>query len=485
MTLLKFSRRITRIFVLLLALSPTQVAFTEELGSQLPNLGNAGAGILSPAQERQLGQEFMNNVRQRFNILEDTLANLYLQDLADRLLSQLSNHDQEIRVFIVNDPSINAFAGPGGYIGVHTGLILTAHNEAELASVLAHEIAHVVQRHLLRRFEASQQQSLQTMGAIIAAILIGGSSPEASQAIMTSAIAGSAQQQLSYSRAHEQEADRIGLELLANADFDPRAMVGFFSTLQKQQRVGESNAPEFIRTHPLTTSRIADAEDRASRYPLHASTENPSFQFIQARIAALTEVNSNALSTYKQRIHTEASGQQAERYLQALTAFSKGDYPQARELNQTLLATDSERILFHYNAAEIELADNQASKAADILSGILQLFPGNVPLTELYAKTLLQLGKPQQAFTLLKEVQRQKGIYPSLNKLYAESAMKSGKPAESYRALAEMHYAQGNPHQAIDYLELALKQDGTLTELERLSLQSRLKTLKSESNTEK
>lgn len=482
MRLLSSLKIATLLLLLLLAFSSNGQSQSRELGSQLPNLGDAGGGALSPAEEQQLAQKFMRAVRQSFTLLDDPLANSYLQDLADRLLSQLSGHNQDISVFIIDDPTINAFAGPGGHIGIHTGLILTARTEGELASVLAHEIAHVVQRHLMRRFETGKRQSLQNMGALIAAILLGGSNSQATEAILTSTVAGSIEQQLAYSRSHEQEADRIGLELLASADYDPRDMVSFFSILQKQQRIGQSKAPEFVRTHPLTTSRIADTTDRALRYPQQTYAQGPLYQVIQARIATFAKQDSTALSTFRKRIELSQTTHETRQYAQALTAMKKRHYNESRASLAPLLAANPLRLHYHYTAAEIELADNKAARAEEILQAILRLYPGNLSLTELYARTLLELNRPDEAYRLLKEALRHTGIQAPLYQLYAQTAIASGNSSEAYRSLAELEHSRGNTHQAIDYLEHALK-DKTLTEFEKLSLESQLKMLKTEIDT--
>lgn len=458
---------------------PGMPASANQLGEQLPSLGDAGASLLSSEEERQLGQQFMRNVRQRFTLLDDPLANQYLQNLADRLLSQYNDNQNEIAVFIVDDPNINAFAGPGGHIGIHSGLILAARTEGELASVLAHEIAHVLQRHLVRRFEVSQRQSLQSMGAIIAAILLGGSNSQVSEAILTGAIAGNVQQQLSYSRTHEQEADRIGLELLARAEFDPRAMTAFFSTLQKHKPVSDGKVPEFVLTHPLTSSRIADTDNRAQAYPEVIASTDDLFRLNQVRIAAGEKQQSRALATFSQRLQTPASSQQTRDYSQALDELHQGDYQQARSIMTRLVNNNPHRLHFYYSAAEIELADSQAESAQQILKKILKLYPGNIPLTALHAKTLLQLKKPDEAFKLLKETLRQNSTHPELNTIYAQAAMESQHHSEAYRILAELQYSEGNFHQAINYLEQAIS-SATITPYEKLSLESRLAVLKKE-----
>jgi predicted Zn-dependent protease len=451
-----------------------------DLASQLPDIGTAGTSVLSPHEERLLGREFMRSIQQSLPLLDDPIATAYLQNLADRLVSQLSHSPQEITVFIVKDPSINAFAGPGGYIGVHTGLILSARTESELASVLAHEIVHVTQRHLVRSFESSSRMNLATMGALIAAIVLGANNPEASEAVLTSAVAGSAQQQLTYSRAHEQEADRIAMDLLANANFNPGGMEGFFNVLMEKQRITESSAPEFLRTHPLTLARIADARNRAQQYSSHSYPENPQFQLIQAHTAALTGAKQSPASR-QQRLDLSTDTQQ---YFHALSLYNKGEFAQARTIMQRLLKSDNLRVLYHYSAAQIELGDQQLARAQDILRQALTLFPGNQPLTELFAETQLQLKQPQPAFDALQALLRESPTAFRLYPIYAKTASALGNKAEAYRALAEFHHWQGNIYQAIDYLNNALKIPN-LPQYEQLVLEARLGQLKSEARENK
>ena len=402
----------------------------------------------------------------------------FLDNLPDKLQPKTTDNTQEITIFIVDDPSINAFAGPGGYIGIHTGLILASRTEGELASVIAHEIAHVTQRHLVRSFEASNKMSLQTMGALIAAILLGSNNPNVGEAVLASTVAGNAQKQLTFSRAHEQEADRVGLELLANADFDPRMMVSFFNVLQQQNRVASSNTPEFLLTHPLTLARIADTQNRANQYPEFAPRDNTSFQLIQARTASLSK-SKNAPNPFSDSTITPVISNAAVEYYEALNSLKSSEYDKARHKISSLLKADNHRALFHLTAAEIELADNHPEQARKILSTALRLFPDSAPLTGLYTEALMQLHKPQQAFNLLKSTLRQHPEQVRFYQSYAKAAKMLGNDVESYRALAEYQYAMGDIRQAIEYISQALKV-GAMDKYDRLSLEARLKALQSE-----
>ena len=450
------------------------------LAVQLPDIGSAGSSTLTPSQERQLGQEFMHNIRQNLKLIDDPFAVSYLQSLADRLQPKLGESELNITVFLVDDPSINAFAGPGGYIGVHAGLVLAARHEGELASVLAHEIAHVSQRHLVRSFETGQKMSLSSMGAIIAGLILGKNNPQISEAVIASTVAGNAQQQLTYSRTHEQEADRVGLEMLANAGYDPRMMPAFFDILQARHRTVGSSAPEFLRTHPLTVARMADTRNRAMQYPEQLQIDDSYFQLMQGRVANLTE--KTGPNPFTQTSQSEHISKEANQYYLCLAAAKASHYSQARKYIGPLVKTGDQRILFYYSAANIEMADNHPEKALGLLKNALVIFPGNVPLIELQARALLQLEKPQQAFEILESALRQQPEQTYLYQTYAIAASKVGNYAEGYRALGEQQFLLGNLHQAIDYLKQALK-SGDIDKYQRISIEARLEELKSETLT--
>src|SRR3989344_3405476 len=215
----------------------------------LPDLGDQSASVITPLQERKLGEDIMRQARRRLTFLDDAELNYYLQALGQRLVAGSDSPQQEFRFYIVKDPSINAFAVPGGFISVHTGLLLATQSEAEFASVMAHEIAHITQRHIPRMIADAQRTTLPAMASVLAAVLLGaGGSPggDAAIALTTAAVA---QRELNFSRSFEEEADRLGLNTLARAHFDPRAMPAFFEQLQNFNRHNESSLPEFLRTH--------------------------------------------------------------------------------------------------------------------------------------------------------------------------------------------------------------------------------------------
>jgi predicted Zn-dependent protease len=323
--------------------------------------------------------------------------------------------------------------------------------------------------------------SLPTMGALIAAVVLGGANPEVGEAVLATAVANNAQQQLTHSRSNEQEADNIGLAMLANANYDPNAMVDFFETLQNKQKMTEFSAPEFLRTHPLTLGRIADARNRATQYGIQKRTNKTYFKLIQARTAALTQRPLPRVqgSSVVKAIDTQDLN--AQQYFQALQFAHQGNSAKARELLAQLIKTNEYPVLFHYSAAQVELANDHPQEAYDILTRALAMSPGNLSLIELYAQSLLRLKRAKPALQLLKTTLRKHPDQFRLYQIYAQAASALDQKSEAYRALAEFQYAQGNLHQAVSYLEQALKTPNLAT-YDRLSLQARQDMMKMEVN---
>ena len=260
----------------------------------LPDMGDSSGTLISPLEEKQLGEAFYRRLHSQVKISEDPDIQLYIQSVGKRLVANSDSPGIPFHFFVVLDKGINAFAGPGGYIGINSGLILTTDSESELASVMAHEVAHVTQRHLYRAFEAASQLSLPTAAAMLGAILLGTQSPELGLAAITAIQAGSVQFQINFTRDNEQEADRIGMQTLLQSQFDPRGMPIFFQKLQQSTRYYGIKIPEFLRTHPVTASRIADTRGRAEKYPYRHYPDSFNYQLAKAKLRVLTLENEDA-----------------------------------------------------------------------------------------------------------------------------------------------------------------------------------------------
>lgn len=446
--------------------------------SHLPELGDPSATILSPQEDYRLGQAFMRNLRQNVDIIEDPELNAYINSLGYRLLAAAGT-DLPFHFFIVDAPSINAFAGPGGHIGIHSGLILAAQSEGELAAVMAHEIAHVTQRHLARAFQKASASQLQTAAAIIAAILLG--SPQLSSAMIATAAAGSIQQQLNFTRAHEQEADRVGIDILVNSGFDPYHMPAFFGRLQEAYRYMESNLPELLRTHPVTPSRIADSQNRAGQYPDITQRQSDSFPFIQARLRAMADQEHRyRLKELEARLSQSDALSAAEQYEYALFQLQLGNLEQADTFSRALLQKTPESEQFIALRAHVELEQGEHQAALQRLQKALKLFPLHPQLTVLYARALIQADRPRQAADALRELiqKPQQFVLPSYYQLLAKAESAADRQSNAYMALADYYQMIGQLRTAIEQLENALSHTAADNSFQTERIKAQLTLLK-------
>lgn len=438
----------------------TNPAFSEDK-LNLPDIGDSTGTILSPELERRLGQAFLNQVRKEANIIADPEVETYIQSIGYRLVSQSDNNTQTFTFFVINDPLINAFAAPGGIVGINSGVILNSDTESELASVMAHEIAHVTQKHMARSFEMQSQMSLPMMAAMLGAILIATQNPEAGQAAMLAIQGGAVQAQINFTRENETEADRVGMQLLARSQFNPDGMPVFFEKLHQNSRYG-SQAPEFLRTHPLTNSRISDTRARADLYPPDLNyEESRNYPFIKAKITVLSFKNPvDAVRYFQDRVINEKFTNEyiPLRYGYALALTEAGEYQQAVEHLEALLQDDPENPSFLIARANLETKRNNYEKAYVYYDRALKIYPDYRPVVFSYTSTLLRHRDAKKALTLLKNY----GKYHDPDLTYYEYLMlaeaESGDQIEASIASAEYYYLAGETGIAIQQLQLLLKQ---------------------------
>ena len=311
-------------------LLPSPLLAQQSVQDQLPEMGTAAQSTLSLEDEYRIGRMVMRGLRDSGRMLEDPEVGEYLQSLGLRLSSMAHDGNRDFSFFLIRDPSINAFALPGGFIGIHTGLLLETKNESELAAVLAHEVAHVTQRHIARGIEAQGRANLVSTAATLAAILIGamaGGSSNATMGAVTAAQNLAVQSQINFTREHEYEADRVGIGILASAGYDPNAMYGFFETMGRRTQLGPDQVPELLRTHPVTTSRIAEAKGRALQYPVPSHVQDrPSYALIKERTRVLsTPAGRDPREYYASITANEPDASMAEVYGKALAQLMAGD----------------------------------------------------------------------------------------------------------------------------------------------------------------
>ena len=421
---------------------------------ELPDIGDPASRALTLSQERALGREILKEIRRSLPLVDDAEVASYVRALGLRLVAASPDAHSEFHFLVIDDGAINAFATPGGVVAVNTGLLTAARNEAEVAAVMAHEIAHVTQRHLARRYAGSDKVDIATGLGILAAILVSAYSAEAAEAALYSTIAAGAQHQLDFSRANEQEADRIGIITLAGAGFDPQAMPGFFERLQRLSFTSPDAIPEYLSTHPVTTSRISDSAARADQYRGDYSRDSTEFQLIQARVRALTADPALLLREYEE---TPMPARTARvRYIQALALQRAGRHSQALETARTLNAENPDTLPFQLLLAETQLASDQPRAALATLEPLDAVYPRYAPVTALTARALIANGRPTDARRKIEAILADGTDDPAFLKLRAEAASREGLVALSHEAMADYYLAHGQVSTAVHQLELAL-----------------------------
>jgi predicted Zn-dependent protease len=443
----------------------------------LPNLGEAAGQIYSPQQDQALGAAFMRELRQSDLILDDVETTSYLQNLGRRLSMHSENPGFSFTFFMVNDERINAFAGPGGHIGVNVGLFLAAESESELAAVLAHEIAHVTQRHLARAFESADRLSLPTTAAILAAILIGTQNGQAGAAALTAATAASLQQQINFTRANEQEADRVGIQTLAGASFDPHGMGRFFERLQKNSKLYGTQPPEFLSTHPVTTNRIAEADSRAGTFSDIKVPDDLDFQLIRARLRVNTYQNPSQVLADFQHYHGKSGGDTVvERYEYALLLSINDRHQLAASVLEQLYMADPDRISYRLALGAVLEKLQRVDKAQALYQDTLKLYPGELTVILPYASSLLANGQAEKAYDLLTDTSSRSDD-PLVYKLLAQAAGLTKRPAQTHTAMAQYYFLNGYTKKAIEQMELAEQTTG-LSDYQAALIQARITRLK-------
>lgn len=446
---------------------------------RLPEIGDSSGTVVSPDQERAIGESLMRRLRQALLIVDDPLVESYIESLGYRLASASDRPGEPFDFFVVKDPQINAFAAPGGYVGVNSGLILTSESESELAAVLAHEITHVTQRHMARTYEAAGRQRLAAAVAILAAILVGGQSDQLAQAAVATGTAASMQMQLNFTRANEREADRLGIRILAEAGFDPAAMASFFERMQRAARLYGARVPEFLSTHPVTTNRIAEAESLARGLPTAGRRDPLTYELIRARLRVLGSEDPAAAE--REFADNLARGSfrdpVAERYGYALALVRNGKPAEARKQIEPLLRAEPDRLPLVIAAARIALAAGETERGLETFRRALLNYPNDYPLVYFYSEALLGAGQPGQAREVLSEYLRNRPATAALHDLYARAAGESGHLAEAYRHRAEYYFLSGETHAAIDQLTRAAQLDD-LDFYQASQIEARLQELK-------
>ena len=427
---------------------------------ELPNIGETTEAYLSIEDEQRYGEAFMRSIRRALDLADDPELQNYIEALGNRLVANSGIRDHRFTFFAVRDPSINAFAGPGGYIGINTGLIITSQTEAELASVMAHEIAHVSQRHIARAFESASRMSVPMTAAIIAAIILGSrAGGHVGEAAIAATTAGSIQQQINFTRSNEQEADRVGLQILADSGYEPRAMPRFFEHLQQASQFYDNLQLEFLRTHPVTVSRISDTRNRAEQYPLMRESISDGYALVREKVRVLQDANpGKSIAFYESTLPDAAEkDRDALRYGYAVALNAAGRHAAARAQIAPLAEREPERVAYQIALAEAALGQNRINEALSIYEHNLGIYPYHLPLTVYYATALLLDGQAGKAAEVIGDYMRARSPRPELYRLLAQAREMDNDRLAAHQALAEYYYLLGEMRPAIEQLEMALR----------------------------
>lgn len=451
---------------------PAQAAGTNDL----PDIGSPATAAISLADEYQLGRMVVRGLRDQGSILEDPEVSEYIQSLGLGLSSGANQGEYQFQFFVNRDLDINAFALPGGFVGVNAGLLLATRNESELAGVVAHEVTHVTQRHIARTLVAQSRNSLVSTAAMLAAILVGAAAGgDAAIAGVAAAQSLALQQQVTFSRSNEVEADVIGIGLMTNAGFDPNGMWSFFEALERQYGKELAQLPTILRTHPIFTDRIAETKARAansSRNRLYK--DSLAYELTKERLRVLlTPRGQDPRDHYAATIVKETANTPAVQYGKGLALVTAGAPKEAVPIFSKLLASDSTVMQYHTALGYAQLNAGQKDAALATFEKAGKLFPRNVAVTVRYAEALLQTGQAKRAHEVLLDLFNNVPPTPEQAKLIALAASSAGDVADAYSYMAEYHIMGGDLQLAVSQLQLALSVPN-ITAVQRARYQSRL-----------
>ncbi len=446
--------------------------------SDLPDIGSPADAVLSRGKAEAIGRTVLRQMREAGYVLEDPEVAAYVDSIGHRIAANAHEGNLSFRFFVVNDNAINAFALPGGYVGVNTGLIAATRNESELAGVLSHEVAHVTQKHIARRAAATGQTSILATAAVLAAILLGATGVaggEAVEAAVMTAQGAAMQQQINYTRSNEYEADRVGMQYLADAGFDPMGMPSFFEVISRLGGSMGNRAPEFMQTHPLSANRIAETRARAEKIEPREVRESPLYQLMRARIEVIGARSAEeALERFEGRIRGDPDDEPAwVRYGYGLALMRANRPAEAVPVFYRLREEDETITVYHSALHEAEVLSGRVLEGLNGFREAVRLFPRNRPLTVRYGEALLRTGNFDTAHEVLLDLFNNVPPTPPEVRLIANAANAAGDKAEALYYMAEYHLLSGELPMAVEKLRLALEEPG-IQDVQRARFEARL-----------
>ena len=450
---------------------------------ELPDLGNPSNIYMSKIDEPAIGRTYFRTMRRQGQVVEDPLLQEYIQNLGEKLSSKVQEGDFSFHYFFVPENSINAFAMPGGFVGIHLGLITNSDNESQLASVLSHEISHVTQRHIARQIGDNVPNTIQGGLVLLGAVLlsaISGSSEilEAGTMIAPSIMV---QGQIDFTREMEIEADVIGIKTLASAGYDPYAMADMFNKLSLDGDPRNAAAIEFLRTHPTSVNRSASALKQARKLTVKRVADSLGFELTKARIK---NIYSNTPEKANQYFELKVSGIEIGKnsltneeignlYGWALSLIEMGQLQEAEKILTFLIKTYQEYNHFHLAYTELLIRKGLHTDAINYINKIMALSPRNIPITMGYSLAELNYGDPKKAHQVLLDLFNSVTPTPSQIMLIAKTANAAEDYADSFSYMAEYYLSIGLFHEATEQLRLALSVK-PINEIQKAKFISRL-----------
>jgi predicted Zn-dependent protease len=440
-----------------MGLLPSTASLSADI--KLPLLGDSASGVISKQQEYELGRLWLKSFRSRVREYDDPLMQQYLEQLLYNLATHSDLEDPRLELIVVKNPSMNAFAVPGGVVGFHTGVFAFAENEDQMVSVLAHELAHLSQRHFARGVEAQRASSIISMAGLLASLVIAATAGgDAGMAAITSTQAMTMQGQLRYSRSNEKEADRMGMQTMERASRDPAAVAGMFETMLRATRFSGSRLPEFLLSHPVTEKRISDARGRAMKHSMRHYVSNPEYFLMQARaMIAMEKSPIDSIKRFQAKLDSNTQNSDAANYGLALAYIKLGEHAKAGKILDDLIEANPFLLTFRHTDIELDIARRDYAAALDKLNQLLARNPNNYPLTRLKSEALWQAHRYEDAGEVLTALSRIRPEDPMVWYQLAEVRGLAGNISGVHQARAEYFILVGAFGKARDQLSLAVK----------------------------
>lgn len=451
----------------------------------LPELGNSASNVLTAAEERKYAESLIRQMRAYELMVEDPLIHDFFSNMGFRLAANSDQPEASFTFVVLDQLEINAFAAPGGVIALHSGLILLAETQDEVAGVLSHEIAHITQLHMYRAFEKAKTMNVIATLAMLGLILASGGDGQ----VITGAVVGAqgmaAQARINFTRHNEVEADRVGIRTLSAAGYAPQGMADFFEKMAQTTRANGEGPPEFLRTHPVSVNRIAEAKSRIQTLPEVKANDGSQFYLVQSRLRALLEDNPQKAAKYFEtelQKPTSEARKNGLRYGLAIARQRNAEFEEAEALLSHLLENEPNRLAYQLQLASLNLKRGQGEQAIDALADLYLVFPGNQAIAVEYATALLNEKDPARARIALDVLKQQLVKHknnPTLYELYARAASVAGDDIRSTEAIAESYYQRGGTEEAITQLE-SLERRSDLDYYQRARVTARLMELRIE-----